>query len=254
MKRNTAVIIVVAALLAVAAGWGGYTWYKKANTPPEPVLYKTASELDSDIQRLEGLKKAKGLSWQDNYRLAVAYIQRGRSNDALPILEEVAAKRPNFSKTFESLGMVYYRTDKLDKAIEAWDKALKLNGKAEFLKEMIERAKRKQGVLSRVSVLEKEVQADSGAWQKRFELAVLYLSLKRVEEASSQLSKALESKKDSPEIYDGIAEINAIRGDFDRAVEAEKKAVRLDPKNEVYKKRLAEMEKVREGIKKGSPR
>lgn len=61
----------------------------------------------------------------------------------------------------------------------------------------------------------------------------------------------LKIKKDSPDIYDAVAQAYAMSGDFDNAIAAEKRAVKLKPRDENLKKRLAEMERVREGIKKG---
>ncbi len=179
--------------------------------------------------------------------LGVAYIQKGNMKEAVPHLEDAARRRPSFSKTFESLGMAYFRLDEPGKAAEAWEKALKLDPKAEFLKEMNERAKRKIAVFDRIAYLENEADAD---WQKKFELAVMYMGVKRFEEAKSQLMKVIAVKGDSPEVYDALAETYAITGDFDKAIAAEKKAVRFDPKKEILRKRLSEMEKVRAGIKK----
>lgn len=75
--------------------------------------------------------------------------------------------------------------------------------------------------------------------------------MRRLDDAQSQLEEAVKAKKDSPEMFDTLAQIYAIKGDFDKAVDAEKKAVRLKPSDDNLKKRLAEMEKVRQGIKKG---
>lgn len=251
MKRNAVIIIVLAAVVLGFVSWGGYTWNRKRNTPPRPVSYENMAELVGDIQRLEALKISKGLTWQDTYRLAVAYIQRGEAKEAVPLLEDAARRRPGFSKIYESLGMAYYRQGIPDKAIEAWDKALKADPKAEFLKGMIDRAKTRQEILKRVSALELESKAADAGWEKRFELAALYLSVNRVVDARAELDKVVSVKKDSSQVYDAIAEANALSGDFEKAIEAEKKALRLDPKNEVLKKRLSEMERVGKGIKEG---
>lgn len=248
MKRGTVVIISLVAAVSIGiAAWGGYSWSKEKNTPPPQVTYNNVAELDKDIERLEKLKGSGGLSWQEAYTLGVAYVQKGNIKRAVPLLEDVARRRPSFSKTFGSLGMAYFRSDEPGKAAEAWEKALKLDPKAEFLKEMIERAKRKTEVLDRIASLENEADAE---WQKKFELAALYMGVKRFEEAKSQLMKIIAVKGDSPEVYDALAETYAITGDFDKAIDAERKAVRLDPKKEILRKRLSEMEKVRAGLKK----
>lgn len=250
MKRKTIIAITVLAVLGVAS-WVGYLRYRAHNALPGPVLYRGMEELNGDIRRLEALKGSRGLSWQDSYRLAVAYIQKGDPGPAVPLLEDAARRRPGFSKTYESLGMAYFRQDKLDRAIEAWDKALKIDPSSEFLKGMIERARQRQDIFKRISALELELKTGDSGWEKRFELAALYLGVNRVEDAKVELDRVTSVKKDSPLVYDAIAEANALSGDFEKAVEAEQKALRLDPKNEVLKKRLVEMERVGKGIKEG---
>lgn len=251
MKRKKVIAVVLAVVVLGLIAWSGYSRYRAHNALPGPVLYRGMEELNGDIRRLEALKGSRGLSWQDSYRLAVAYIQQGDPGAAVPLLEDVARRRPGFSKTYESLGMAYFRQDRLDKAIEAWDRALKIDPSAEFLKGMIERARQRQEIFKRISALELELKSNGNGWEKRFELAALYLGVKRVEDAKAELDRVASVKKDSPLVYDAIAEANALSGDFEKAVEAEQKALRLDPKNEVLKKRLAEMERVRKGIKEG---
>lgn len=251
MKRNTVIAVVLAVAVLGLASWGGYSWYRAHNALPRPVIYSGMEELNGDIRRLEALKGSRGFSWQDSYRLAVAYIQRGEPGAAIPLLEDAARRRPGFSKTHESLGMAYFRQDKLDKAIEAWDRALKTDPSAEFLKGMIERARQRREILKRISALEPELKAADAGWEKRFELAALYLSVNRVKDAKAELDRVVSVKKDSSQVYDAIAEANALSGDFEKAVEAEKKALKLDPENDTLKKRLAEMERVGKGVKEG---
>ena len=250
MKKVAIIICLVIIGIGVIVG-GGYYWYKKQNEPPQTVEYKDIEEVDKDIAKLEPLQNAGKLSWQKSYRLGIAYLQRGRTADAAMTLEGVVKRHPDFYKTYESLGMAYYKMDDLEKAASTWDKAVKISPQAAHLEDMIGRAKQKIEFKKRISTLEQEIKNSQVAWQKRFELAVLYIGMKRIEEAKAQLEEVVKVKKDSPEVYDAIAQAYAMSGDFEKAVNAEKKAVKLRPSDEGLKKRLAEMEKVREGIKKG---
>lgn len=251
MKRN--IIIPVLVIVFLVTGAGLYVHYSRKSTLktlPTSVVYKDGAELHADIRRLEKLKES-GLSWQDTFRLGVAYIQEGRVDEAIPLLEDVARVYPDFPKTYESLGMAYFKINRYDKAIELWEKSLKIEPKAEFLKEMIERAKGKMAILGRISDLEKQIKAADAAWQKRFELAILYLSVNRTIDAKAELEEVLKVKKDSADVYDAIAEAHALTGDFDKAIDAEKMALKLHPKNiELLKKRLSDMEKIRDAQKK----
>jgi tetratricopeptide (TPR) repeat protein len=244
-------ILIVIALILVGALGGGYYWLKKKNEPPQTITYMDVVELESDIARLEGLKKTGGLSWQDTYRLGVAYIQSGRTEDAARVLEEAERLYPNFYKTYESLGMAYFRLGEMEKAVAKWKKAMEMSNQAQHLEEIIERARMKLELNKRIAALEDEIKEGEVDWRRRFELALLFITTNRTEEARGQLEEILKSKKDIPDVYSAIAQSHAKDGDFAKAVEAQKEAVELNPEDENLKKRLSEMERIREGLKKG---
>lgn len=250
MKKIIGLIIFLVVLIGAVIG-GGYYWYKKQNEPPRTVEYKDITEVDKDIARLEPLDKTGRLSWQDKYLLGVAYIQKGRVADAAKILEDVTRLHHNFYKTYESLGMAYYRMDDMEKAVSTWEKAIKMSPQIAHLEDMINRGKQKLEFRKRISILEEEVKDSHAGWQKKLELAALYLAVNRVDDAKTRLEEIVKAKKDSPEVYDAIAHAYAMSGDFEKAVDAEKRAVKLRPSDENLKKRLAEVERVMEGIKKG---
>ena len=246
------IIIIVAAVIFIGAViGGGYYWYKKQNEPPRTVEYKDIGEVNRDIARLEPLDKAGKLSWQDKYLLGVAYIQKGRMADAVKILEDVTRLHTNFYKVHESLGMAYFRMDNMEKAVSIWEKAIKISPQAAHLEDMINRGKQKIEFRKRISTLEQELKDNQAGWQKKFELAALYLAVNRVDDGKARLEEIIKVKKDIPEVYDAIAHAYAMSGDFEKAVDAEKRAVKLRPSDEKFKKRLAELERVMEGIKKG---
>lgn len=252
------IIIIVAAVIfigaVIAVIGGGYYWYKKQNEPPRTVEYKNIGEVDRDIAKLEPLDKAGRLSWQDKYLLGIAYIQRGRMADAVKILEDVTRLHPNFYKVHESLGMAYYKMDDMEKAVSIWEKAIKISPQAAHLEDMINRGKQKIEFRKRISTLEQELKDNQAGWQKKFELAALYLAVNRVDDGRALLEEIIEVKKDIPEVYDAIAHAYAMGGYFEKAVNAEKRALKLRPSDDKFKKRLAELERVMEGIKKGEYR
>jgi tetratricopeptide (TPR) repeat protein len=252
MKKSSLLIFVSLVLIVVAgAVGGGYYWYKLKNEPPEVPLYANMEEVQRDIERFEGARDAGGLSWQDSFRLGVAYIQARRLDDAVTALEEAKRLRPGFQKTYESLGMAYFRLGELDSAVTTWQKALAMNPEATHLEDMIQRAGRRLALEKRVESLEESVDKGTAGWQTRLELASLYMATRRMDDAKVQLNEALKEKRDSPELYDALAQVHAMGGDFEKAVEYEKKAVRLKPDDEVLKRRLEELEKLESAVKEG---
>jgi len=249
--KKVIVIIVVAVIVTGAVIGSGYYWYKKRNEPPQTIEYRDIGEVDRDIARLEPLDKAGRLSWQDKYLLGVAYLQRGKMADAAKTLEDVIRLHANFFKVYESLGMAYYRMNDMEKAVSIWEKAVKMSPQAAHLEDMISRGKQKIEFGKRILTLEQEVKDSKDDWQKKFELAALYFAMNRVDDAKARLEEIIKVKKDSPEAYDAIAHAYAVSGDFEKAINAEKRALQLMPSNEQFKNRLAELEKVMKEMKKG---
>ena len=253
MKKKYFALALIIVVALIGAG-GGYYWRKKVNAPPKPFTYQTREDLDKAIKKFEEDGKTGKSKWQDRFNLGVAYIYAERFEDAVKTFEEVKNHRPSFNKTYEALGMAYYRLDNTPKAVEAWQKALELDPSAEHLKDMLERAKRRLEIKNRVVALKQEIAKGPAGWTKRLELAALHLMLREPEPAIIELKEVLKTRKNSPEIYDALAEAYALKGDFDNAVFFEKKAVSLSPGDEVLKKRLSEMQKIREAVKKGEYR
>ena len=57
------------------------------------------------------------------YERAVDLFGHGKSEEAIEALKGVIGKFPDFSDAYESLGMIYYRTGKIDEAV-AWTEKL----------------------------------------------------------------------------------------------------------------------------------
>src|SRR3972149_1944443 len=186
MKKKYFALALMLVIALIGIG-GGYYWWKKVNAPPEPFTYQTREDLDKAIKKFEEDRKSTKFTWQDGFNLGVAYIYAERFEDAVKPFEEVKNYRPSFDKTYESLGMAYYRQGNMGKAIEAWQKALELNPSAEHLKDMLERAKRRFEIKNRAEALKEEIGKEEAGWPKRLELAAVYLMLMEPDPAIIEL-------------------------------------------------------------------
>lgn len=251
MKKSRSMPFILLGCIAVAAvAIGGYRLYAERGGPPELPAYTDVSDLRSEIQRLEGLRRERGLSWRDTYRLGVAYLHAGRLEEAVATLEEAADMRPAYHRILESLGMAYYRLDRLEDAASAWQRALD-TGQAPHIEEMVKRTRTKIALERRIAVLEELVKGEDVDWRIRYELAALYLGLNRPRDAVTQLEEAVSHKKDDPGIYDTLARAYALTGDYESAVRAEEKALSLKPDADIFKKRLEEMRRLRDALESG---
>ena len=250
MKKKRIVRIVLMTFFFAALVSAGYYLYERKNVPPETVVYRSLEEVDRDIARLKPLHKAGKLSWQDTYRLGIAFLQKGDVKSAAEALEDAVKQYPDYYKSYESLGMAYFKMNRLNDAISVWEKAVGLNQRAVYLEEMIDRAKQRMDINRRAEALEKEVKKADAGWEKRFELAVLYLSLGRVDDSTNILEEMLKEKKDNPDIYHALAQVYIKSGKFYKAVEFMKKAVELKPDDKRLQKGLEDMKKTLERYEK----
>ncbi len=241
MKKSAYIVVAVVVIAVIVVA--GFYANKKRTTPPETVQYASLAEVEKDIARLEPFFKSKSLSWQDAYRLGVAYMQAGRIEDAMAALADSERRHPEFFKTYESLGMAHFRLGDMDKALVNWERALALDPKAEHIKEMIERARHRKATTDRILALEAEVKDARAEWGKRFELAVLYLTTGKINESHAMLTGLLKAKKDSPELYSALARAEAMMGNIDASIANQRKAVKLRPNDAAMQRILADLER-----------
>ncbi|MBI5561157.1 MAG: tetratricopeptide repeat protein [Deltaproteobacteria bacterium] len=254
IKKSAKKLSVPLALFLVFSGLVSGLYYrnKKRNEPPRPIPYENIAELGGEIERLEAVEKEKGITWQDGYRLGMAYLYTRRDRDAVRTLAEVIRLRPGFSVAYESLGMAYYRLGDFEKAKDVWEKSPGVDTPGgEHIRELIGRAEKKIGYKKRALQLEKIIGEGNAAWEKRYELSTLYIGLGRLKDAVVTLEEAEKESPRSPELYDTLAQVYAMEGDFEKAVKAERKALALKPGDEAIRGRLAEMERLKEALKKG---
>lgn len=240
----TAVVIIIVGLSVL--------WSRNFNKEPEIVRYESRAAAIAAAEALSLSHEAGNASWQDLYTLGVTYIQIGEPEKAVSVFEDAVRMKDDYPKLYESLGMGYYKLGQIEKAILTWEKAVALDPELKQLEMLINDARQKQSMNKRVETIVAEIsEGEEVAWGKRFELASLYISLKQHDNALEQLKLAIKVKKDSPELYDLLAEISAQKGLFAEAIGYEEKALKLDPDNETYEKRLNAMKEIFNARKSG---
>ncbi len=256
-----------AAFAVIGLVLGSVQVYNYVNRPLELVVYANAEELTSEIERLEKIKDRGRLSWRESFRLGVSYHQNTDYNNAVLVLEDFIKSKPDIGKAYETLGMSYYRLDKLTDAVEKWQMAVGLSSDGRFLEQMIVDVERTIAVRGRIKSIEQEIeqvkiQRESGnknmkdpapevSWEKILELSLLYLGEKKFDEAIKYLEDVVKVKTDSPDLYDSLAQAYAMSGDFKKSYSAIKKAVALAPGDESLNIRYEEIKKINKAIKEG---
>ena len=148
---------------------------------------------------------------KDNFRalanLGVSYAKAGRYNESLEVLQKSLQFR-EYHKTYDKLGLIYVRLGDLDKAIESFRSAIRINSR----------------------------------YAKAYnDLGTVYGRLGKFDLAMQSFNEAIMIDPD----YDGAHYNKGILldylGDKDLAAKEFEIALSLEPENEIYKKKLRRM-------------
>lgn len=168
-------------------------------------------------------------------------LKTGRYDDALAAFEEFARKYPDLYAVRLNIGAVYAERGDLDKAEAEFRGVLdKDAGSPEGLKAHKETAVRALSGLGEAALKRGDLAAAQDHFRRILEIspedqaaaynvAEIFFSNQRIDEAISYFEQAARIKKDWPRIYHrlGLAYLN--KGDLDKAAENLKKFIELDP-------------------------
>ena len=252
---------MVSTFIIIGLAVGGKYFYDYVNRPLEAVVYGSAEELKSELERLEAVNETGRISWRDRYKLGVSYHQSMRYKDAVVALEDFIKVRPEVGKAYETIGMSYYRLNELEKAVENWKLAQTVPGvsssSSASIGLMISDVERTIALRSRIQKLEtvigesKTTKGDSDEWGQKFELALLYIGDKKPEKALVHLEELSLIRKDDADIHATLAQVYANTGDITKAYDSMKKASKLLPDDEDLKSRLVELGRLKKALKDG---
>lgn len=235
--------------------------YDYVNRPLEVVIYGSAEELKSEVEKLEKVKESGRISWREKYRLGVSYHQSMRYNDAVLVLEDFIKDRPEVGKAYETIGMSYYRLGKLEEAVKNWKMANTMPNRSpssiSSMELMIADVEKTIAIRGRIKQLESIIETSKASkdksvkWGEMFELALLYMGDKKPDKAVLHLEELSLTQKDDADIHATLAQAYAMTGEFLKAYDAMKKASKLKPDEEEFKLRLVELGKLKKALESG---
>lgn len=170
------------------------------------------TQLDGAIDRLKQYIGARPENPNAHYNLGLAYVQKGRLEDAAFAFEMAIELDPNMVEAHINLGGLLLRQKKLDEAVAANEKALAINPKAVLAYNNIGFARMLQD---------------------------------RLEEAAQAFHQALELNPDMIPPRLSLARIHERLGDLDELIDQHEKIITVDPNFALshYNLALAYMEK-----------
>jgi len=188
-------------------------WSKTVDTNPDNsrahdnlgFTYDRAGETE---QALEEFKLAVDLQ-PDNFRalanLGVAYAKLGLYNDSIDVLEKSIELRP-YHKAYDKLGLVYVELLEDEKAIEAFEKAIKI---------------------------------DSRYAKAHNDLATVYGTLGKFDLAIQEFNAAIRIDRDYADAHYNLGILLEFMGENQLARKEFEIALNLDPDNELYKGKVS---------------
>ncbi|HGY10426.1 MAG TPA: tetratricopeptide repeat protein [Oceanithermus profundus] len=151
-------------------------------------------------------------------------------DQALLILDDARRVDPNYHPTYNQRGLVYQYKGELDKAEQAFKKALELAPQDAVVRYNLAQVHLSQGRLDdALAMLAEGVELDPSSAQ----LQLLYgkvLAVKgKLPEAEQALAAAAELQPLNARNWLNLGQVHYLQGEYDEAVEALSKAIELDP-------------------------
>ena len=161
--------------------------------------------------------------------LGYAYLQRGRRQEALQILEESKAKRPGTWQTHENLGRVFREMGRLDEALAAYQQAATLNpARFSLFCDQADILGTKGNFTGAIFAYQKALELES-RWEIYFNLAHIYAAAKRFPEAQSSYDAAARLNPNEGRIFEGLGDLLFAQRKYSAAIVAYQKCLGLNP-------------------------
>jgi len=222
--------------------------YEKATDPDllrrRMRMLRDRGDLDKLLEVAKKILKPSSQQWQQDQalrELVEGYSQAGRLDELISTFQEELKKKPKDANACKILGEVYKRQGDRSKAMEMYEKAAILAPADHEVQRNLGEMYSSQGMYQKsIAAYKKAIQLQPGYTSLYPRLAEVYARVDKTEEA---LKLADELKKHMLDrMYGGnqaytqatLGDIYAAAKSYDEAIEAYKKAMELEPRNQRY--------------------
>ncbi len=167
-------------------------------------------------------------SWNS---LGVIYIDQGQTDEALEAFEKALRLNPDYAESHNNLGHIYGKTGQIDKAIDSYRNASRLAPWSADIQNNLGHELVKKGLLEQaIKAYERAHQIEGQAAEPLMYLGNTYLKMKRFQGAINAFGKALRIQQDSAEGHHNLGYAYLEKGSLDDALGSFEEALRLRPK------------------------
>jgi tetratricopeptide (TPR) repeat protein len=174
-------------------------------------LSRKSSEIETEQETLLGIK----------YQLGLAELDKGETREAISIFRHLIREKPDFSPAYESLGQIYLKENKAEKAEEIWFEGYETSGYYFLLQKIEELHIKQDNPQGAIDTYKRALKTERDDLYLRFLLGKLYLRLEMIDQALEEF-QAIEGQiaESSPIINYFIAKSLQKRDEYKEAYES----------------------------------
>jgi len=173
-------------------------------------LAQKGTEKEVEQEMLSGIR----------YQLGLTEIDKGNIKEAASIFRHLMKEKPNFSPAYESLGQIYLKEGKTNKAINIWLDGFKASGYYFFLQRIEELYFEQHDPQGAINIYKKTLEEFKEDFYLRFLLAKLYYRLEMIDQALHEFQSIEDQVQPSPILNYFIAKCFQKHNEYEKSYEA----------------------------------
>lgn len=160
--------------------------------------------------------------------LGYAYIERGRKQEAVAVLEQARALRPDIWQVHENLGRVYRDLGRLDEALSAYRQATNLNPyRASLFADQASVLASQTRLSEAISAYQKALELEP-QWEIYTNMGFLCAAARRFPEAQGAFEAAAQLNPNEGRVFSGLGDLWFAQGRYGDAIKVYRKALALN--------------------------
>ena len=173
------------------------------------------------------------LKVQNHYNLGLAYYQSGQIEKAIAAYQKAIQLEPNFADAYGGLGIIYWRSGNLDDAIRHCQKAIKIAPENIEFHKNLTRIYWQKGMYDAAAVGYRIIlELNPSDENALHHLGLILLSKQEYHEAVSCFQKVLQTNPDNALTHGALGTAYYKLGENDPAIHEFQEVLRLDPGNQ----------------------
>jgi tetratricopeptide (TPR) repeat protein len=173
-------------------------------------LLGKGSEREAEQEILYGIK----------YQLGLAELDKNEIREAISIFRHLIREKPDFSPAYESLGQIYLKEKKAEKAQEIWFEGYETSGYYFLLQKIEELYIKQDNPQGAIDIYKRALESGKDDLYLRFLLGKLYYRLEMIDQALEEFQSIEGQVEASPIINYFIAKIMQKRDECKEAYES----------------------------------